>query len=73
MGAHTDHSTMLKSTLPWDILLKLLWFTHQVHFHEGHLHMHSFHHHFRFEKPLITFACLKVQGQFVTSSPSYKL
>lgn len=46
MGAQADHSTMLKSSLLWDIFTTV-WFARQAHSHEGHLHMH---HHFRFEK-----------------------
>lgn len=39
MGVQTDHSTMLKSSLLWDILLQFLRFARQARSHEGHLHM----------------------------------
>lgn len=35
MGVQTDHSTMLKSSLLWDILLQFLWSARQAHSHGG--------------------------------------
>lgn len=35
MGVQTDHSTMLKSSLLWDILLQFLWSARQARSHGG--------------------------------------